>query len=175
MFLVAFSSRSSVIAMPLGLDALRKYDVIDHDQAMAAFPLSLLICHSGLTLFFSLTPVFVGQVFQVNFTLGQCVFIVLGAVLSSLASAGNIGMSFVLLLSIVCGPLGLPLEPAVMVGMALVALVAPLITGVQILFGCGLTSVMVEKVDKRQASGVAAVVQVEEERASAVFDLPRGL
>ena len=70
MSLVAFSARSSIIAMPLGLEALKKHPEIDQDQAMAAFPLSLMICHSGLAVFFSLIPIFIGQVFQVNFTLG---------------------------------------------------------------------------------------------------------
>jgi len=124
---------------------------------MAAFPLSLLICHCGYAVFFSLTPVFIGQVFQVDFSLGQYCFIVLGALLSAVAAIGTIGMSYVLLLSIVCGPLGLPLEPAVLVGMALVAIIDPLISAVQALFGCGMTTVLVENEPTPQASEVAAV------------------
>ncbi len=162
MFLVAFSARSSVIAMPLGLEALKKHPVINRDQAMAAFPLALLLCHAGETVFFSLTPVFIGQVFQVHFTLGQYAFIVLGAVLSTTASAGTIGMSFVLLLSIVCGPLGLPLEPAVMVGMALIAIIDPLNSAVQAMFGCGMASVLVDDESVAQTMAPAASLPLEQ-------------
>ena len=55
------------------------------------------------------------------------------------------GMSYVMLLSIVCGPLGLPLEPAILVGLALMAIMDPLIFAIQVIFGCGLTSILVEK------------------------------
>lgn len=151
MFLVAFSARSSVIAMPIGLEALGKFRNINHDQAMAAFPLSLLICHSTYAVFFSIIPIFIGQVFGVEFTLFQMAGIVLGAVLCTVAAIGTIGMSYVLLLSIVCTPLGLPLEPAVMVGMAVVAVLDPLMSAIQALFGCGLTALMVEKKEQEPA------------------------
>lgn len=144
MLLVAFSARSSVIAMPLGLEALGRFRNINQEQAMAAFPLALLICHCGYAAFFTLTPLFIGQVFGVEFTLGQYGFILLGAVLSTVASIGTIGLSFVTLLSIVCVPLGLPLEPAMLVGLALVAITDPLISASQVIFGCGVTTLLVE-------------------------------
>ena len=150
-FLLSFSARSSVISMPLGLETLNKSDQINKTQASAAFPFALLVCHSTYAVFFALTPVFVGQAFRVDFTLWQYLAIACLAILSTVAATGSIGMSYVLLLSIVCGPLGLPPEPAILVGMAAVSLLGPLMAGIQALFGCGVTTLVVES----QTSGEA--------------------
>ena len=145
MFLMALSARSSVMSMPLGLEALRSSPQVDREQALAVFPVALLICHSTYAVFFGLMPVFIGQVFGVTFSFGQYLFIVVGAMLSTFAAVGTIGLSYVMLLAIVCTPLGLPLEPAVLAGTALVALLDPAMSAIQALFGCGMTAVLVDK------------------------------
>ncbi|WP_146164882.1 cation:dicarboxylase symporter family transporter, partial [Desulfonatronum sp. SC1] len=151
MILLAFSTRSSVVAMPLGMDALRGLadrqpgmpPGLDQDQAMAAFPLFLMACHCGFTIFFCLVPIFIGQVFQVEFTLAQYAFIVFGAALSAVAATGALAMSHVLLLPIICDPLGLPVEPAILVGYALLTVMTPFSAAVQTLFSSGLTALVV--------------------------------
>lgn len=145
MFLMALSARSSVMSMPLGLEALRSSLKVNREQALAVFPVTLLICHSTYAVFFGLMPVFIGQVFGVTFSLGQYLFIVMGAMLSTFAAVGTIGLSYVMLLAIVCTPLGLPLEPAVLAGTALVALLDPAMSAIQALFGCGMTAMIVDK------------------------------
>jgi proton glutamate symport protein len=155
MVLLAFSTRSSVVAMPLGMEALRgltdkspggqseRRHGLDQDQTMAAFPLFLMACHCGFTIFFCLVPIFIGQVFQVEFTLAHYAFIVFGAALSALAATGALAMSHVLLLPIICDPLGLPVEPAILVGYALLTIMSPLSAAVQTLFSSGLTAMTV--------------------------------
>ncbi len=144
-FLLSFSTRSSVISMPIGLERLKSYPQIDRAQTMAAYPFALLVCHYAYAAFFALTPVFVGQAFGVVFTPWQYLAIALLAMLCVVSAIGTIGLSYVLLLSIICGPLGLPLEPAVVVGMAAVSIVDPIISGVQALFGCGVATLVVDK------------------------------
>ncbi len=144
-FLLSFSTRSSVISMPIGLERLQNYPRIDRAQITAAYPFALLVCHYAYAVFFALTPVFVGQAFGVSFTPGQYLAIALLALLCVVSAIGTIGLSYVLLLAIVCGPLGLPLEPAVVVGMAAVSIVDPIISGVQALFGCGVATLVVDK------------------------------
>lgn len=144
-FLLSFSTRSSVISMPIGLERLKNYPQIDSSQATAAYPFALLVCHYAYAAFFALTPVFVGQAFGVSFTPGQYLAIAFLALLCVVSAIGTIGLSYVLLLAIVCGPLGLPLEPAVVVGMAAVSIVDPIISGVQALFGCGVATLVADK------------------------------
>jgi proton glutamate symport protein len=143
-FLLSFSTRSSVISMPIGLERLQNYPQIDRAQITAAYPFALLVCHYAYAAFFALTPVFVGQAFGVSFTPGQYVAIAFLALLCVVSAIGTIGLSYVLLLAIVCGPLGLPLEPAVVVGMAAVSIVDPIISGVQALFGCGVATLVAD-------------------------------
>ncbi|QLA20345.1 cation:dicarboxylate symporter family transporter [Desulfolutivibrio sulfoxidireducens] len=144
-FLLSFSTRSSVISMPIGLERLQNYPQIDRAQITAAYPFALLVCHYAYAAFFALTPVFVGQAFGVSFTPGQYIAIAFLALLCVVSAIGTIGLSYVLLLAIICGPLGLPLEPAVVVGMAAVSIVDPIISGVQALFGCGVATLVVDK------------------------------
>ncbi|MEF3697359.1 cation:dicarboxylate symporter family transporter [Desulfolutivibrio sp.] len=144
-FLLSFSTRSSVISMPIGLERLQNYPQIDRAQITAAYPFALLVCHYAYAAFFALTPVFVGQAFGVSFTPGQYLAIAVLALLCVVSAIGTIGLSYVLLLAIICGPLGLPLEPAVVVGMAAVSIVDPIISGVQALFGCGVATLVVDK------------------------------
>ncbi|MDQ7831324.1 MAG: cation:dicarboxylase symporter family transporter [Desulfovibrionaceae bacterium] len=144
-FLLSFSTRSSVISMPIGLERLKNYPQIDRAQITAAYPFALLVCHYAYAAFFALTPIFVGQAFGVSFTPGQYIAIAFLALLCVVSAIGTIGLSYVLLLAIVCGPLGLPLEPAVVVGMAAVSIVDPIISGVQALFGCGVATLVADK------------------------------
>lgn len=160
MVLLAFSTRSSVVAMPLGMEALRgltdekcpdkspswqsgRRHPLNQDQTMAAFPLFLMTCHCGFVIFFCLVPIFIGQVFQVEFTIAHYAFIVFGAALSALAATGALAMSHVLLLPIICDPLGLPVEPAILVGYALLTIMSPLSAAVQTLFSSGLSAMVV--------------------------------
>jgi Na+/H+-dicarboxylate symporter/ABC-type amino acid transport substrate-binding protein len=149
-FLLSFSTRSSVISMPIGLERLQDYPRLDRAQITAAYPFALLVCHYAYAAFFALTPVFVGQAFGVAFTPGQYLAIAFLALLCVVSAIGTIGLSYVLLLAIVCGPLGLPLEPAVVVGMAAVSIVDPIISGVQALFGCGVATLVADRA--RQAT-----------------------
>jgi len=146
-FLLSFSARSSVISMPIGLEALGKNKAIDGNQAMAAFPFALLVCHATYAMFYTMTAVFIAQAFGVDLSIGQYLGVVLLGVMATVAAIGTIGMAFVLLLSIVCGPLGLPLEPAILVGMAVVSIIDPLLSAVQALFACGVTTLLVDDSD----------------------------
>ena len=78
-----------------------------------------------------------------EFTLAQYVFIVFGAALSAVAATGALAMSHVLLLPIICEPLGLPVEPPILVGYALLTVMSPFSAAVQTVFSSGLTAMVV--------------------------------
>ena len=78
-----------------------------------------------------------------EFTLAQYAFIVFGAALSAVAATGALAMSHVLLLPIICEPLGLPVEPAILVGYALLTVMSPFSAAVQTVFSSGLTAMVV--------------------------------
>ena len=141
-FLLSFSARSSVISMPIGLSILGSCRRLNADRAVMVFPFSLLVCQYAFAVFFAMTPVFIAQVFGVELSLFHYVAIGMLAVLATLAAIGTVGMAYVMLLSIVCVPLGLPVDPAVLVGLAAVSIAGPFMAGVQAVFGCGVSALL---------------------------------
>jgi proton glutamate symport protein len=144
-YLISFSARSSIISMPLALEALGECPQVDKERAMIAYPFVLLVCHYGYAVFFAIIPVFIAQVFGIDLTLFQYLSIAVLAVLVTLASMGSIGLSHILLFSIICRPLGLPLEPTILVGMAVFSIIDPLASGNQTFFSCGTTAWLAAK------------------------------
>ena len=153
-FLLSFSARSSVITMPLGLELLGNYPKINKNQSVAAFPFALLICHYPKALFYTMVPIFIGQAFGIEFTLIQYMVILLMSALATLAAIGGIG-THVFLLPIVCTPLGLPLDPAILIGLAISSVLNPLFAAVQAIIGCGVTTLLVEKTGEPWKEGSA--------------------
>jgi proton glutamate symport protein len=144
-YLLSFSSQSSVISLPIALEALEKCPKVDKDRAMIAYPFVLLVCYYGYAVYFSMVSVFIAQVFGMDLTISQYIGIALLSVLCSIASIGGVGYSCVLVFSIICGPLGLPLEPTILVALATVSILAPLMSGNQAFFSCGITAWMAAK------------------------------
>jgi len=131
--------------MPLALEALGKCPQIDKDRAMIAYPFVLLVCHYGWTVFYAITPVFIAQAFGIDLTIGQYLGIAILAVLCTFASIGSVGYSCILLFAIICGPLGLPLEPTILVGIATISVFDPFLSANQAFFSCGMTAWLAAK------------------------------
>lgn len=153
-FLLSFSARSSVITMPIGLEAMARCRQIDKDQTMAAFPFALLICHYPRAVFYGMIPVFISQAFSIDLGISQYLLIAVLGILATIAAIGSIG-TYVFLLAIICTPLGLPVEPAILIGLGVASLLNPLIAAIQAVFGCGLTTLLVKKTHTSKQDGPA--------------------
>ena len=145
-FLLSFSARSSVITMPIGLEAMGRCHQVDKNQTLAAFPFALLICHYPRAVFYGMIPVFISQAFSIDLGPGQYLLLAVLALLATIAAIGSIG-TYVFLLPIICAPLGLPVEPAILIGLGVASLLNPLIAAIQAVFGCGVTTMLVKKSD----------------------------
>lgn len=89
-------------------------------------------------------PVFISQAFSIDLGVGQVLLIAVLGLLATIAAIGSIG-TYVFLLSVVCNPLGLPVEPAILIGLGVTSLLNPLIAAIQAVFGCGVTTLLVKK------------------------------
>ncbi len=145
-FLVALSARSAIIAMPVGIEAFKKNNKhVNGDQAVTVLPLAILVCSLSYTVFYSIMPIFIAQVFGVELGVFEYCFIIVGAVLCTLASIGSVGLSFIMFLSITCVPLNLPLEPAFISGVGVIAVLDPVLSLAQAIFSCGMTTFLIDK------------------------------
>ncbi len=160
-YMVSFSANSSVLSMPLALESLERCHQIDKNKAMVAYPFVLLVCHYGYAVFFAITPVFIAQVFGIDLTLSQYLVMALLAVLCAIASIGSVGVSAILLFSLICGPFGLPLEPTILVGLAIMSVLGPFMAGNQAFFSCGLTAWLAAKPVENGIQEDHAVIEPE--------------
>lgn len=112
--LFAFSSASSVGALPFNLETSEKLGV-RKEIASFVLPLGATINMDGTAIYQGVCAIFIGQIFGFDLTISQQITIILTATLASIGTAGVPG-SGMIMLAMVLQSVGLPLE-----GIALVA------------------------------------------------------
>ena len=111
---MAFSSSSSVGALPLNIECSQKLGA-KKEIASFVLPLGATINMNGTSIYQGVCAIFIANVFGIQLSLTQQLMIILTATLASVGTAGVPG-SGVIMLSMVLQSAGLPLE-----GIALVA------------------------------------------------------
>lgn len=110
----AFSSASSVGALPFNLEAMDRMDV-RKEIASFVLPLGATINMDGTAIYQGVCAIFIAQIFGISLDLSQQLTIIMTATLASIGTAGVPG-SGMIMLAMVLQSVGLPLE-----GIALVA------------------------------------------------------
>ncbi len=110
----AFSSASSVGALPLNMEANQRLGVRKEISSFV-LPLGATINMAGTAIYQGGCAIFIAQVYGIDLTFGQQLTVVLTAVLASIGTAGVPG-SGMIMLAMVLQSVGLPVE-----GIALVA------------------------------------------------------
>ncbi|MDO4274711.1 MAG: dicarboxylate/amino acid:cation symporter [Eubacteriales bacterium] len=112
--LFAFSSASSVGALPFNLECTQKLGA-KKEVASFVLPLGATINMDGTAIYQGVCAIFIAQIFGFNLTIPQQLTVILTATLASIGTAGVPG-SGMIMLAMVLESVGLPLE-----GIALVA------------------------------------------------------
>jgi proton glutamate symport protein len=121
--LVAIATRSSIACIPTTMSALITGLGYDRSQIELMIPLGITLFRFGPILYYAFSTIFVAQLYDVHSSFAICALIVLGSVLTGLASAGTTGVLTISLLGVIFQPLGLPLEAA----LALLVTIDPVI------------------------------------------------
>lgn len=125
--MMAFSSASSVGALPLNLECVEKLGA-RKDVASFVLPLGATINMDGTAIYQGLCAVFIATCYGIDLTFSQQLTIILTATLASIGTAGVPGAGMIML-AMVLQSVGLPIE-----GIAIVA-------GVDRIFDMGRTTV----------------------------------
>lgn len=125
--MMAFSSASSVGALPLNIECSEKLGA-RKDIASFTLPLGATINMDGTAIYQGVCTIFIASCFGITLTLPQQLTVILTATLASIGTAGVPG-SGMIMLAMVLQSVGLPVE-----GIALVA-------GVDRVFDMGRTTV----------------------------------
>ena len=112
--LVAFSTASSVGALPFNMECTQKLGA-KREITSFVLPLGATINMDGTAIYQGVCAIFIAQIFGINLTVSQQLTIILTAVLASIGTAGVPGAGMIML-AMVLESVGLPVE-----GIALVA------------------------------------------------------
>jgi Na+/H+-dicarboxylate symporter len=134
--IVALATTSSFASIPSALRILEESFKLDKRVVNLMVPIGINMNPQGLLLFATISTVFIAQLFNSSFSLQQYVIVMIGSILMAMAASGVPGGAFVPMIAVVLDPLGLPVNAAVILLFAIVAVIDPAITMVTVHANC---------------------------------------
>ena len=154
--IVAFTTRSSISAMPSVLRAMSEEFRLDRDSVHLVIPLAVLLCKYSMTLTFAVTLVFISQVYFIELGPLDYVVITLAAVLASVATVGMPGLVGIGMLSLVAEPLGLPFSAISILILATFPIIDPGITVANVYLNAATGVMVAERSEAEEIEAAAA-------------------
>lgn len=145
---VAFGTRNSYAAIPSMLNALRKNFQLPPEIINLVVPLSVVICRYSMILVFTIGAIFVAQLYSIPLGTSQLSVIFGGAVLAMLAGAGAPGVVSLAMVSVVLIPLGLPVDAAIILLLAVHFIIDPALTVLNVYLTCAVAVVISRTSDR---------------------------
>jgi proton glutamate symport protein len=148
--LMAFSTQASIICVPKAVDAMIERLGFDRQTVELTIPLGVPLCQFSTVCFYSIGTIFVVNIFNEQLTFTSYLFIILAAILTSLAASGVRGILYYSLMSGILDPLGIPLGNTIALFAAVDPLVDPFGTMLQMYANCCSAAVCCKLTSKRQ-------------------------
>ncbi|MBF0152547.1 MAG: dicarboxylate/amino acid:cation symporter [Magnetococcales bacterium] len=133
--LIGFGSGSSFTAVPSALMQLKNKLDCDRNNADLILPLGIALNPAGSVLHFSITAVFIAQLYGVS-ALNNWSVILIGSVLAGIAASGAPGLAALSMIAIVTDPLELPTGVAITLLAAIDPIIDPILTLVTVHANC---------------------------------------
>ncbi len=145
--IISFGTRSSFVAMPSAIHSMSEDLRFEKETTNLVVPLGITLCRFGTVMAFGLSTIFFAQLYNLPLSPGSYGVILFGTVLAALASAGAPGAATIGMLSLVFNPLGLPVDAAIALMLAVDPLIDPIITLVNVHTNCTCTALIAKPVD----------------------------
>lgn len=113
-FLTGFSTQSSLATLPVMQGTIFRQTALDQKKSAFSVSMGITLSPAGGVAFFSLSAIFLLQIYAIPLTPVTAVILGMGALLAGMASVSTAGLATLNLLTIVAEPLGLPHTPAVL-------------------------------------------------------------
>ncbi len=143
-FIVAFGTASGFATIPSALSMLQTKLMVNRSVSDLILPLGVTINPPGSVLYFALTGVFIAQIYDVTLDTSNLLVMIVGAILAGISSSSAPGIVGLSMISIMLEPLGVPVEVAVILLIAIDPIVDPILTVVNVHANCAMT-LMVDK------------------------------
>lgn len=145
--IISFGTRNSFAAMPAALDAMSRELSVDEQTCKLVIPLGITMCRFGTVMAFALISIFFSQLYGITLTPFDYIVVISGSVMAAIASAGTPGIVALSMLSLIFAPLGLPLEAAITLMLAIDPIIDPIMTLVNVHTNCAATAVIAKPSD----------------------------
>jgi len=126
--IVAIGTLSSLATIPSAITALHNKLRFTSDAVNLYLPLGIVLCRYGNVLYFAVATIFIAQLYDSPLNIVGLIIVLIGAVLAGMATSGATGILTLSMLSIILTPLGLPLEAALVLFIAIDPIIDPLRT-----------------------------------------------
>jgi len=107
--LTAFSTCSTMVTLPLTMEAVTKNSRVSEKVANFVLPIGATVNMDGTALYEGVATIFIAQVYGFHLSFGAQLMVVLTALLASIGAA-SVPMSGLVMMSIILRAVGLPLE-----------------------------------------------------------------
>jgi proton glutamate symport protein len=145
--IISFGTRSSFVAMPSAIHAMSEDLGFEKETINLMIPLGITLCRFGTVMAFGFATIFFAHLYNLSLGPGTYGVILIGTVLAALASAGAPGAATIGMLSLVFNPLGLPVDAAIALMLAVDPLIDPVLTLVNVHTNCACTALVAKPVD----------------------------
>jgi Na+/H+-dicarboxylate symporter len=105
----AFSTCSTIVTLPLTMEAVHENSKVSEKISSFVLPIGATVNMDGTALYECVAVIFIAQVYGFALSFDQQLIIVLTALLASVGAA-SVPMSGMVMMSIILGAVGLPLE-----------------------------------------------------------------
>lgn len=110
----AFSTCSTIVTLPLTMEAVTGNSRVSEKISSFVLPIGATVNMDGTALYECVAVIFIAQVYGIALSIDQQVVIVFTALLASIGAA-SVPMSGLVMMSIILGAVGLPLEGVVII------------------------------------------------------------
>ncbi len=140
--ILAVTTRSSFACIPVAVRELKDKLKLDPSGTDLVMPLGTTICRIGFVAYFSIGAIFIAEVYRVELDWLDYGTIIVASVAAGFASSGASGVVGVVLISLVAGPLNLPVEAAIALFIAVDPILEVVRTLVLVYGNCALTTII---------------------------------
>jgi len=112
--ITAFSTCSTIVTLPLTMEAVTGTSKVSEKISSFVLPIGATVNMDGTALYECVAVIFIAQVYGIGLSLDQELVIVFTALLASIGAA-SVPMSGLVMMSIILGAVGLPLEGVVII------------------------------------------------------------
>lgn len=143
--MLALATSSSLACLPAAITTLTHQLKLNRQTVKLVTPLSITLCRFGSVVYFSLSALFVAQLYEKTLGIAEFSTIIISSILAGMATSGVSGILTLTMLGIVLEPLKLPLEAVLVLFIAIDPLVEPFRTLCIVHTGMAATAVVAKQ------------------------------